>query len=100
MVLGRINATKVLPSPFFKILCSWDRASQFFVSECPTRCNYTQFILSVNCSTCSGWILRPSSGAQITVSTASGTSQPLLLPVAMVGELKLYFHYCGGFSDR
>jgi hypothetical protein len=54
---------------------------QFYVNICPTRCNYTQFILSVNCSTCFGRFLPPSSGAQITVSTASGTSQPLLLPV-------------------
>jgi hypothetical protein len=37
----------------------------------PTRCNVTQFILSGNCSTCFGWYHHPSSGAQITVSTAS-----------------------------
>jgi len=35
-----------------------------------------------------GWFLHPSSVAQITVSTASGTSQPLLLPVAIV-EVRL-----------
>jgi hypothetical protein len=38
----------------------------------PTRCNFTQFILSGNCSTCFGWYHHPSSGAQTTVSTASG----------------------------
>jgi len=38
----------------------------------PTRCNFTQFILSGNCSTCCGWNHHPSSGAQTTVSTASG----------------------------
>jgi hypothetical protein len=38
----------------------------------PTRCNATQFILSGNCSTCFGWYLHPSAGAQTTVSTASG----------------------------
>ena len=38
----------------------------------PTRCNVTHFILSGNCSTCFGWYLHPSSGAQTTVSTASG----------------------------
>jgi len=38
----------------------------------PIRCNVTQFILSGNCSTCFGWYHRPSSGAQTTVSTASG----------------------------
>jgi len=38
----------------------------------PARCKVTQFILSGNCSTCFGWYLYPSSGAQTTVSTASG----------------------------
>ena len=38
----------------------------------PIRCNITQFILSGNCSTYFGWYHRPSSGAQTTVSTASG----------------------------
>ena len=38
----------------------------------PTRCNFTQFILSGNCSTCFGWYIHPSSVAQTTVSTASG----------------------------
>ena len=41
----------------------------------PTRCNVSRFILSVNCSTCFGWYLHPSSGAQTTVSTASGICQ-------------------------
>jgi len=43
-----------------------------FSNICPTRCNFTQFILSGNCSTCFGWYLHPSSEAQTTVSTASG----------------------------
>ena len=38
----------------------------------PTRCNVKQFILSGNCYTCFGWYHHPSSGAQTTVSTASG----------------------------
>jgi len=38
----------------------------------PTRCNVTQFILFGKCSTCFGWYHYPSSGAQTTVSTASG----------------------------
>ena len=37
-----------------------------------TRCNVTQFILSGNCSTRFGCNLHPSSGTQITVSTAFG----------------------------
>jgi hypothetical protein len=35
---------------------------------------YSLFI-SVNCSTCFGWYLHPSSGAHVTVSTASGVSK-------------------------
>jgi len=64
--------------------------SIFYANKCPTRCNYTQFILSVSCSTCFGWFLHPSSGPQIAVSTVSGASQPLLLPVGIVEELGLY----------
>ena len=43
-----------------------------------TRCNVTQFILSGNCSTCFGWYHHPSSGAQTTVSTASGICDTLI----------------------
>jgi hypothetical protein len=35
---------------------------------------YSLFI-SVNCSTCFGWYLHPSSGAHVTVSTATGISK-------------------------
>ena len=45
---------------------------KWFSNIYPTRCNVTQFILSGNCSTCFGWYHHPSSGAQTTVSTASG----------------------------
>ena len=38
---------------------------------CPTGCNYTRFTLSVNCPTCFGWSLHPSTVTQITVSTVS-----------------------------
>ena len=62
------------------------RASQFYVNKCPTRCKYIQFILSVKCSTCFGWFLHSSSGAQIAVYTASGSGQPFLLTVAIVEE--------------
>jgi len=44
--------------------------------------------ISGNCSTCFRWYLHPSSGAHTTVSTASGTVKPLLLPVAIVEELE------------
>ena len=72
-----------------KKLHSWGRALQVRVNKCPTRCNYTKFILSVNCSTCFRWHLHPSTGAQITVSTASGISQPLMLTVMNVEEMEL-----------
>jgi hypothetical protein len=45
--------------------------ARFYSNIYPTRCNFTQFVLSENCSTCFGWYLHPSSGAQTTVSTAS-----------------------------
>jgi hypothetical protein len=38
----------------------------------PAICNVIQFILSGKCSTYFGWYQHPSSGAQTTVSTASG----------------------------
>ena len=87
-----INNSAVAASYVVK---SWDsdtvrsKLLLYYVNKCPTRCNYIRFILSVNCSTCYGRSLHPSSEAQITVYTASGTGQPLLLPVGIVGELRL-----------
>ena len=40
-----------------------------------TICNATQFVLTENCSTCFGCYHHPISGAQTTVSTASGVCQ-------------------------
>ena len=68
------------------LFCTITTNVQLYVNKCPTRCKYTQFILSVNCSTCFGWSLHPSSGSQITVSTASGTSQLLLPPVGILHD--------------
>jgi len=36
---------------------------------------YTVNYISVDCSTCFGWLFHPSSGAHITVITASGRGQ-------------------------
>jgi len=36
---------------------------------------YALYHISVNCSTCFGWLFHPSSGAHITVITVSGTGQ-------------------------
>ena len=76
--------------------------SLLYFCNCPTRCDYIQFIIflqlsnkmrlytvyyiSVNCSTCFGWYLHPSSGAQTTVSTASGTCQTVSATCRYRGE--------------
>ena len=46
--------------------------SKLYSNIHPTRCNVTQFIFSGNCSTCFGWYHHALSGAQTTISTASG----------------------------
>jgi hypothetical protein len=53
------------------------------------------FILSDNCSTCFGRYYHPSSGAQTTVTTASGNRYTLLLSAAIVEELELIWVCCG-----
>jgi hypothetical protein len=45
----------------------------------PTRCNFTQFILYGNGSTCFGWYFHSLSGTQTTVSTASGISHTVMV---------------------
>ena len=45
--------------------------------------------LSDNCSTCFGRYYHPSSGAQTTVTTASGNRYTILLSAAIVEELEL-----------
>ena len=52
----------------FKVVSSLSFISNIY----PTRSNVTQFILSGNCPSCFGWYIHPPSGAQTTVSTASG----------------------------
>jgi hypothetical protein len=47
-------------------LCSWARASWINVSNCPIRCDYIVYYISINCSACFGWWFHPSSGAHIT----------------------------------
>jgi len=46
---------------------------------------YSVYYMSVGSSTCFG-CRHPSSGARTTVTTASGTGQPVLLPSALVVE--------------
>jgi hypothetical protein len=53
----------------------------------PTRCNVTQCVLSKNCSTCFGWYLHPSSGAQETVSTASGICHTVIAICCYLGSV-------------
>ena len=52
--------------------CNFQLSSLWYSNIYLTRYNITQFILSGNCSTYFGWYHHPSSGAQTTVSTASG----------------------------
>jgi len=52
----------------------------------PTRFNFTQFILSGNCSTYFGWYLHPSSWAQTSVSTASGICHTVTATCRYSGE--------------
>ena len=49
----------------------------------PTRCNFTQFILSGNCSTCFRWCLHPSSGVLQLYLQHLVFVTPLLLPAAI-----------------
>ena len=48
---------------------------KIYASNCPTRCNYIQFFIPLTRTACFGWYLHPSSGAHVTVSTASGISK-------------------------
>jgi hypothetical protein len=49
----------------------------------------TEFILSDNCSTCFQLYYHPSSGAQTTVTTASGNRYTVLFSAAIVENLEL-----------
>jgi hypothetical protein len=48
-----------------------------------------------NCSACFGWYCHPSSGANKTVSTASGICHTILLSAAIVEELEPVWVCCG-----
>jgi hypothetical protein len=48
---------------------------------------YTLYYISVNCSTCFGWYLHPSSGANLTVITESGTGQTVSANFRYRGEV-------------
>jgi hypothetical protein len=50
---------------YINFFCSWVCASWINVSNCPTRCNFIQFLFPANCCTCFGWHLHPSSGARV-----------------------------------
>jgi hypothetical protein len=46
-------------------LCSWVRASWINVNNCPTKCDFVQFLFTTNCSSRFGRYLHPSSGARV-----------------------------------
>ena len=53
------------------------------------------FILSGNCSTCFGWYHHPSSGAQTTVSIASGICHAVTAICRYRGRVELVCVCCG-----
>jgi hypothetical protein len=55
----------------------------------------TEFILSDTCFTCFGRYCHPSSGAQTTVTIASGNLYTVLLSAALVEDLELIWVCCG-----
>jgi len=56
-------------------LCSMDRASYNMAIIIQQDATIYSLFKPVNCSTCFGWYLHPSSGAHNTVSTVSGISK-------------------------
>jgi hypothetical protein len=48
---------------------------------------YTVYYTFVNCSTCFGWLLHPSSGSHLTVITASGTGQTVFATFRYRGDV-------------
>jgi len=63
--------------------------STILVYKSQQDAHVTEFILSDNCSTCFGRYYHPSSGAQTTVTAASGNCYTVLLSAAIVEELEL-----------
>ena len=59
---------------------------------------YTVYYISTDCSTCFGRLFHPSSGAHITVITASGTGQTVFATFRYRDEVrtKLLFHPSSG----
>jgi len=56
-------------------LCSMVRASRSVSIIVQQDATIYSLLISVNCSTCFGWYLHPSSGAHVTVSTVSGITE-------------------------
>jgi hypothetical protein len=55
----------------------------------------TEFILSDNCTACSGRYYHPPSGAQTTVTTESGNRYTVLLSAVIAEELEPVLVCCG-----
>ena len=64
------------------------KSSSDYSSIYPKTCNFTQFILSGNFSTCFGWYLHPSSGAQTALSIASGISHAVTVICRYSGRVE------------
>jgi hypothetical protein len=71
-------------------LHSWARASWINVNNCPTRCDFVQFLFPANCSTCIGWHLHPSSGARVNCNYSIRHWPNRMLPSAVVEESGIF----------
>jgi len=65
------------------------RRNNILIQKSQQDAHITEFILSDNCSTYFVRYYHPSSGAQTTVTTASGNRYTVLLSAAIVEELEL-----------
>jgi hypothetical protein len=84
-LLPLANVTKIID------LSQTPRQKFILVYKSQQDAHFTEFILSDNCSTCFWRHYHPSSGAQKTVTTASGNRYTVLLSAAIVEELELMF---------
>jgi hypothetical protein len=66
---------------YSRVLASWIN-----VNNCPTRCDFVQFLFPPNCSTYFGWYLHPSSRARVHCNYSIWHSSNRMLPSAVVEE--------------
>jgi hypothetical protein len=62
----------------------WTYVNNF--NNCPTRCDFVQFLFPANCSTCFGWHLHPSSQVWMNCNYSIWHWSNCMLPTAVVQE--------------